>query len=305
MERLFSDLGEYPGSHTYMFFTNSDNVDPSIHGAVDSMSDCSTLNVSDMLVKVVRALDKATAGSRLNPVNLSDGAGDPMALDSDSGSELHEEPDDAEYDSDDEAWSSKPPKIQQWGGSSAVPVMTADQKALRVRLRDDLRTAKDAGFRICHVGNLINGGKDGFVMLSIRVSKLGISEEALDAWHMDPIQYFLVLIRYTSGYQSFDDLIGNAPCSVQIRVGLSAKYKISIDEAVEAFAKLEDKGKTDKLLKKAHDGVEKKRGLRRLFIGGPLEELLNDRLVLLARYRMAMGFPWLGAEDFFNDHQGR
>ena len=286
-----------------MFFTNSDNVDPSVHGAVDSMSDCSSLNVSDMLAKLVKVLDKATTGPRLNPVDLSDGAGDPMAVDSDSASELQEDHDDAVYDSDDEAWSPKPPNDQQWTKSSTVSVMTTNQKALKARLQYDLRKAKGAGFRVSHVGNLINGGKDGFVMLSIRVSKLGISEEALDAWHMDPTQYFLILIRYTSGYQTFDDLIGNAPCNVQVRVGLSATYKVTIDEAIEAFAKLEDKSKTDKLLKKAHDGSEK-RGLRRLFIGGPLEELLNDRLILLVRYRMAMGFPWLGAEEFFNDHQG-
>ena len=286
-----------------MFFTNSENVDSSIQTAVDTMSEYCNLKVSEMLAKVVKVLDKATAGSRLNPVHLSDGADDPMAVDSDSGSGLQEENDDADYDSEDEAWSSKPPKSQQWTSSGTTPVMTANQKASKARLRHDLLMAKDAGFRVSQVGSLADGGRDGFVMVAIRVAKLGISEEALDAWHMDPTQYFLILLRYSSGYQCFDDLIGNAICNTQVRVGLSSRYKLPTEAATEAFARLEDKSKTDKLFNKSHDGP-KKSGLGRLFIGRPIEELLNDRLILLARYRMAMGFPWLGAENFFNDHQG-
>ena len=287
-----------------MFFTNSENVDPSIHASVDTMSDYSTLKVSEMLAKVVKVLDKATAGSRLNPMNLSDGADDPMAITSDSSSELQEEIDDADYDSDDEAWSSKPPKIQQWTHSSTASIMTPDQKVSKARLRHDLQMAKDAGFRVSHAGSLATGGRDGFVMVAVRIAKLGISEEALDAWHMDPTQYFLILIRYTTGYQSFDDLTGNASCNTQIRVGLSSRYKLAIEEAIEAFVRLEDKSKTKKLFNKSHDEAKPKSGLGRLFIGRPIEELLNDRLILLVRYRMAMGFPWLGAENFFNDHQG-
>ena len=287
-----------------MFFTNSENVDPAIHNAVDTMPDCSNLNVSDMLTKVVRILDKATAGSRLHPVNLGDGSDDPMAIDSDSGSELEEEADDEEYDSDDEAWSSKPSKAH-WTSASSVKLMTPDQKLVKERLRNDLRLAKGAGFRVALHGDLANGGRGGFVILSIRVSKLGISEEALDAWHMDPTQYFVVLLRYTAGYQTYDQLIGSSPCHTQIRVGLCDKYKIAIDEAVEAFAQLEDKSKSRKLFSKTGDANSKANGLGRLFIGRPLEELLNDRLIPLLRYRNGMGFPWLGAEEFFDDHQGK
>lgn len=66
-----------------MFYTDSENVPPPVHEALDSMSDCQGLKVSDMMSKLSRILDKATAGSRNNPVDLEDG--DPMMVDSDNG----------------------------------------------------------------------------------------------------------------------------------------------------------------------------------------------------------------------------
>ena len=50
------------------------------------MSDCQRLKVLDMIGKVSKSLDKATAGSRHNPVDLEDG--DPMLIDSDNGNYL-------------------------------------------------------------------------------------------------------------------------------------------------------------------------------------------------------------------------
>lgn len=181
--------------------------------------------------------------------------------------------------------------------------------AANVRIRNDLRQVKEDGFRVGHLGNLLNGGQDGFVTISCRVSKLGISEEALQAWHLEPSQYFLLIIRYTEGYKSLDYLTGSAMnhghSAVQIRTGLSEGYKVAIDQAIAAFAQLEDKSKSSKLISAQNSDPNKNVGLGRLFIGRPLDELLNDRLIPLLRYRLGMGFGWSGAEQFFNDHQGR
>lgn len=296
-----------------MFFTNSEHVDPSIHEAIDSMPGCSSLKVADMLNKVARILDKAVSSAFKSKSTVSATVDDPMIIDSSSEKEAEVDDEDenedledvgeAEYDSDDEAWSSKPPQAQ-WNDRSRKGAMNADQKALKARLRHDLRLAKDAGFRIAHLGSLASGGRDGFVTLSIRVGKLGISEEALDAWHMDPTQYFILLFKYSASYQSYDDLIGNASCNMQMRVGLSQHYKVANDDALKAFATLGDQSKTERLFSSNSEKIQEGAGLSRLFIGRPLDELLNERLITLLRYRNAMGFPWPGAEQFFNDHQG-
>ena len=290
----------------YMIYTNSENVPSSIHSALDDMSNCLGMKVSDMMAKVVKTLDKATAGSRHNPVDIDDG--DPMLIDSDLEAEESDESED--YESDAGGWSPRSPKHQV--SNSAPPMRRADGSdimASNARIRKDLRIAKEAGFRICCLGNLLNNGQDGFVTISCRVSKLGISDEALQAWHLESDQYFILLIRYTAGYKDLDRLIGQSVShgshGVQIRVGLNSKYKIAIDEAIAAFTVLEDKSKSRKLMTSQASGTPKIGGLGRVFIGKPLDDLLNDRLVPLIRYRSAMGFDWRGAEDFFNDHQGR
>lgn len=290
----------------YMIYTDSENMPSSIHSALDDMSNCPGMKVYDMMAKVVKTLDKATAGSRHNPVDIDDG--DPMQIDSDLEPEESDDPDD--YDSDAGAWSPKSPKHHS--SNSAPQAHLGDRTdilASNARIRKDLRLAKEAGFRVCYLGNLLNGGQDGFVTISCRVAKLGISDEALQAWHLEPNQYFILLIRYTAGYKDLDRLIGQGmsygSSGVQMRVGLSSRYKIAIDEAIAAFAVLEDKSKSRKLITTHASEAPKEGGLGRLFIGKPLDDLLNDRLMPLLRYRNAMGFDWGGAEDFFNDHQGR
>ena len=79
----FIDLGEYPGSHMYMIYTNSENVPPTVHSALDAMGNYEGLKVADMLNKVVKSLDRATSGSRQNPVDVDDP--DLMEIDSDNG----------------------------------------------------------------------------------------------------------------------------------------------------------------------------------------------------------------------------
>jgi ubiquitin-conjugating enzyme E2 Q len=168
--------------------------------------------------------------------------------------------------------------------------------------------AKGAGFRVGHLGSLFNGGRDGFVIISCRVAKLGISDEALQAWHLERSQYFMVLVRYTDGYKSLDSLLASGTSKesgVQLRVGLSDRYKVALDQAIAAFVQLEDKSKSRKLVISDATADPKTDGLGRVFIGRPLDELMNERLVPLLKYRSAMDFPWRGAEDFFNDHQGR
>lgn len=220
--------------------------------------------------------------------------------------ELSDEPED--YDSDAGGWSPRSPQHHS-NAKSNTRQGGVDVAATNARIRHDLRQAKEAGFRVGYLGNLFNGGQDGFVTISCRVAKLGISEEALQAWHLESSQYFLLLIRFTDGYKDLDRVIGSAMAhggsGVQLRAGLSHRYKVAINDAIAAFAQLEDKSKSSKLMSTQSNDTNKSGGLGRLFIGRPLDELLSDRLIPLLRYRMAMGMPWGGAEDFFNDHQGR
>ena len=270
-----------------------------------------------MLLKVARLLDKAVAGSQQNPVNLDD---DPMDLDEHEEKEI-EDWEAEEEDSDDagseEDWSPRPSRHFSHG--THTPQGQAKDRsavsALNCRIRDDLRAVKEAGFRVGRIGGLLNNARDFFITVSCRIAKLGISEEAMQAWHLDRSQYIIFLIHYTAGYRPLERLIAeeayHSRGSVHMRVGVSQRYKITLTQAIDAFSQVKDMDKKEK--KKANEKetkgetseVPEQGELQGLFIGRPLDELLNDRLVILLRYRIAMGFPWSGAEEFYNDKQGR
>lgn len=45
------------------------------------------------------------------------------------------------------------------------------------------------------------------VSLSVRVANLGLSEEAIQAWDLEPKNYIILLIRYSSGYRTYETII--------------------------------------------------------------------------------------------------
>ncbi|KAL8765835.1 MAG: hypothetical protein Q9209_007194 [Squamulea sp. 1 TL-2023] len=316
IQALVTDVGEYPSSHMYMVYTTSENIPPHLSTALEDVGTLDGFNVSQMLARVTKCLDQADAGSQANPLDLVD---DPMETDDHLVDGSDPEVDDDTDDGSDEIWT---PESPSHGNIAArdlrKPPESRNRSAIlsaNRRIRADLRAVKQAGFRVGHLGGLINNAQDCFVTISIRVSKLGISEEAMQAWHLKPHQYFLLLIRYTAGYRSLDDLMasGNFHRSkdVTFRVGLSGHYKVPIDEAIRAFSRLKKKYGSDNYGRSFEDtdssrppAVEASKVLQPLFIGNPLQDLMNERLLAILNYRSAMGFGWKGAESYYIDHQG-
>lgn len=179
-------------------------------------------------------------------------------------------------------------------------------KALNSRIRQDLRLAKAAGFRVGHLGSLFAPDHECVVMISCRIAKLGISEEALQAWQLGPNQYFVLLIRYSEGYRTLERLTAEEAWghkSVRMRVGVSQKHKIGILDATRAFSEINNRAKEDDDPIYKHSSPTT--SLDPFFMDRPLDELLNDRLARLLRYRLDWAFSWGAAENFYNDHQGR
>ncbi|KAL9602680.1 MAG: hypothetical protein Q9219_001670 [cf. Caloplaca sp. 3 TL-2023] len=311
IQALVADVGDYPSSHMYMIYTTSENVPSNVSVAIENVGTLDGLRVADMLSKVARSLDKSTHRS---PPNHLDPDDEDMEYD-----EMSADPSDPESNGESDhdsigAWSPRSPDDPTAAFASSLhgPKTSRTRSSVLAsnrRIREDLRAVKIAGFRVGHLGGLVDNARDGFVTISIRVSKLGISEEAMQAWHLDPSQYFLLLIRYTSGYRDFDDLIKSNDAhqlkDVSFRVGLSQHYKIPLDEAIKAFS-------LTKKPKHARNNCDtapkqepkKSAGLELCFISTPLQDLMNDRLWPLIRYRSSFGFKWKGAEAWYTDHQG-
>ena len=281
-----------------------------------------------MLTKILKTLDKATAGSRAHPVCLDD---DFMDIDSPPEAEESEQ-EFEEEDHDDEALSDSifdddEPGLRAAQIQSSVAKLSGKERRTsgyvgtseyQARIRSDLREVKKAGFHIGYHGQLAEGG-DCYLIISIRISKLGIPEDALKAWHMEEKEYVMLLVHYLDGYKTMEELLApqaGGPSSIQMRVGICRKQKISLVETINAFTQINNNDRRKSAPTTAHSDenlqgasepvtVDSEASLQRLFIGEPLKHLLEDRLVKLLRYRTALAVTWAGAEAYYNDHQGR
>lgn len=295
----FTDVSEYPSSHTCMFFA-PDNAPNKVAQALSDLSDSAPgKNIIQLLELVAKSLES------------TDRDGDTQMLD--SGDDFHSNDEDEEEEEDDYSADEYFPDddvVPQstFGKSETSNVQSHAQptSVFRNRIRMDLMTAKGNGFKIGHLGSLMDG-LGCYVSISCRISKLGISEEAMQAWQIDPSEYLILIIHYPSGYKSIDSLKSydaqTARRHIGMRIGISSSYKPTMQEAVRAFttmSKDEEKRRDDT---QGESQDLSNRGFRNSFISCPLNELLNERLVTLIEYRY-MGMPWSGAEEYYNDHYG-
>ena len=286
----------------FIFCATSTNVSPDVATAIDRLSACEGFDLQQMLSKVAQRLRKAAVNE-----DEMDVEGSIEGVDS--------EPDQSEAESDEQQWEPDSPRAGNIETRPKGKCQDMDPKA-QERIRQDLRYVKSAGFRLSYLTNPLDGGNNTVLMVSIRVAKLGISEEALQAWHLDPSQYFMLLIRYTSGYRTLEQILqdcsfSGANESLMLRVGLAVNYKLQAADAVAAFndSKAPDKddfmGNEDpQALEDSEDQEQRTKALAPLFISKPLNDLLGKRLTTILRNRLNYGLKWKGAEDFYNDHQG-
>jgi ubiquitin-conjugating enzyme E2 Q len=298
---LVPDLGDYPKSHDYMIFCG-ENAPPHIASAISSISDTSTTHRKT----VFEVIDIVAASlARLSLDSDGDSAMPDSQLDDDEDDYADEDEDDEDvYGSDHEAFDMGPQ--QHTAPYSAPPAHVKLEPAdrnFRARIRADMVAAKNAGFKVGHLGGLM-AGYNSFVTISIRISKLGISEEAMQAWQVTPTDYLILIIQYPNGYKANEELQAieshRMHANLAMRVCVGKKYKPTLQDAIKAFTivKKNDResiSSTD--LPSAQDEVDED-SIREAFISRPLQTLLQERLVQIIRYRSA-GMDWLGAEEWY------
>ncbi|CAN9093488.1 unnamed protein product [Alternaria alternata] len=292
---LVPEVSDYPTSHTCMIF-GADNASASVAAALSDIADAAFGKTVPQILELVSTRLEST-----------DRDGDQQMLDSQEFDDFDEEDDEEEdeYFPGDEDMMPKP---QLANGSSAFQGggHTEATSAFRQRIRSDLLIAKSEGFKVGHLGGLMDG-LGCFVSLSIRISKLGISEEAMQAWQIEPTEYLVAVFQYSSGYKSMDDLRSydaqQARRSFGIRVGVCTTYKPTMQEAISAFtilSKDEEKQREDSQGDSQNVSSGLPKGFRNSFISRPLNELLEQRFHMLLKYRYG-GMPWQGSESFYND----
>jgi ubiquitin-conjugating enzyme E2 Q len=244
-----------------------------------------------------------------NRLKSTDRDGDQQMIDSQEPEEIEESEEDEDYGEEyfpgDEDMHSRPLpgtslNIASTGG------FTESTAAFRDRIRRDLIKAKSEGFKIGHQGSL-KEGLSCYVSLSVRIAKLGISEEAMQAWQVAPTEYLVVIFHYPAGYKSMDDLrsydVHQSKRNFAMRIGISTSYKPTMQEAIHAFTVLSKDEEKRREASQATDTQQLEtasEGFHNSFISRPLNELLEQRFHFLLKYRYS-GMPWSGAEAFHND----
>ena len=286
------EVSQYPTEHNCFLFINRDQNPPEVVPETIGKLSANGKTLLETLSMVARALDKAL---------------DPTPID-DSDEEYG---DDFEWNDieDDELFSGAPSTIARITDSSTTRRISSVSTAAK-RIRSDLRAAKRAGFKVGILGDL---SSTGIVCVSIRITKLGISEEAMKAWGLRRKQYLVLMIRFLDGYQAIEEVQNESTLSgkTQIQVGLCEQYKPGFEDATNMFtnnsASSYDAAVTQGNVTSTRNmsATTTDSPLEPLFISGPINELFKDRFASILKYRLACAFPWSGAENFVHDIQGK
>ncbi|KAK1832207.1 hypothetical protein QBC39DRAFT_76845 [Podospora conica] len=171
------------------------------------------------------------------------------------------------------------------------------------RMRLDLRQVRDAGYKVGFLSDTARAGIGGTVSLSIRISKLGLSKDLMEAWDVEPTDYFVLLIRFESSYLTLDTVIDRPAqgMHVKFRVGKCSSYKPSPEQADLAFLSETDRRKNSRKSSEAHEAVEgpepSATSFRKIFLSNSLDEYLNQSLIRLIKIRNRDGCTWEAANE--------
>ncbi|KAJ9486582.1 hypothetical protein VN97_g6766 [Penicillium thymicola] len=286
LQAIVSDSHDYPKDHGFLAFSSSEGCPKTVTSSLENAMPCFTgLTIHDLLSNI----ENIIANSIVDPDSAPSHSEDPSTHDFNDDESV---PSDMESD-----WESA-------DENGIIFMPTQSETKLREKIRRDLRAAKNAGFKVGYLGS-----KYGTIIVSVscRISKLGISEEAMNAWSVEPSEYFVLLIRYRPTYfdlQTIVETVGDPKdIPVQMHVGLCDSYKPSFEHAMEAIQGSQDQQTKDE----SATSHETMCGhfLKPLFIGKSLNLLLGERLLGIINLRQKYGFSWTGAELFFQANQGR
>lgn len=147
--------------------------------------------------------------------------------------------------------------------------------------------------------------RSSLISISLRVRKLGLSDEAIQAWDLQKDHYIILLIKYHSFYKTCNAVVSDPAQSqdIEFRVGLSRFRKPTVTEAMAAFSN----GRSTNFSKIENDTLKLSDsiGFDKLFISNSLDEFMNSQFASLLKIRLETGAGWDGAKRVLHENQGR
>ncbi|CAD6441845.1 9b27a76f-85a1-4450-a8c9-cd0173dd82b2 [Sclerotinia trifoliorum] len=307
---LALDVSEYPSGNSFMVFTKSDGAPKAVIEVLNQLTPSPYgVLLPDLISSISQKLQKAlSTGSRESSISLDDDDEDDVIVDVEEGSE-----DDSGFsDEEEEDFPDEPISFSngQTVPTSTIRISPEAAAELNRRIRADLRTARMLGHRIGILSGMKAESQGSILSISIQATKLGLSEEAMQAWDIEPDQYLTLLIRYSDGYKTFEKLIAEPAknSGIDFRVGVSNGYKPSAAAAFSAFSdsnKVGFKAFNDDSSASQANLKNESRGFSSIFISSSLNEFFNTKMLSILKIRNATGLGWEDAKQYLDERQGR
>lgn len=181
--------------------------------------------------------------------------------------------------------------------SAKIPAKMA--RGVLNRIKRDLRKCRETGAKIGIFAGVVDNARTHIISLSIRARKLGISDEALEAWDVDPAEYIVLLLQVDEPYPSVEQLLSKAvpAFSVEFRFGKCKKCKPSADSVRRVFA-VERSTEVSKPIDTDDHAFNK------LFLSDSLELFMNESFLSMFKLRLTRLPSWDAANTMMHDMQG-
>lgn len=168
--------------------------------------------------------------------------------------------------------------------------------------RQDCVTLHSHGFKFGHIGDF-DSNSSCFLSVAVRISKMGIPEEAVHAWGLQQSNYLVLLLHYPNGYKSFKFLtsLGNVKqASHYLKMAVRVGNHYRPLTAAEALLVSQPRSQSER---NDQSSSAETFGLGYAFTSDSLDALLNERLFQLIRFR-SDNLSWSGAEKYYDATQG-
>ncbi|KAJ3560739.1 hypothetical protein NPX13_g9201 [Xylaria arbuscula] len=280
--------GDYPVDHYFLVYTN-DEVPSHIRNVLDTaMTSTRGMLIVGFLETLSRllceTLDPPKADGRhinkhmigadddLDAVSDSDGSDSDIPFyygDEDDYGDLAEHP------------------------SKETPVSPA---ALQ-RILQDLRAVKHAGFRVGKICGIAHVSEYSIVTISVRVSKLCLSEETRTAWNLQSSDYIVLLIKYHGDYIPFESALEMPTTQIpyEFRLRRCSSYRPTPAQAIAAFSAPSRKRGFGQSEEKPLEVENLRPSCSEFGVGGSIDLLLADFIIIM-KLRMRCNVSWDNAK---------
>ncbi|KAF4500938.1 hypothetical protein FAGAP_2861 [Fusarium agapanthi] len=266
VQALSKDADSYPKHPGFMIFTSSETPTDLEKWLEETSSLTDGISIADAITLISNML-----ATKLSTSNQSTSQTPPY-YGEESDADLLSDDDDSFYEAEFEEIDIDPLLP---GASASENATEVDDPESLIRLKRHLREAKQEGFCISIPPEEIRLSSFGIFSLSIRVGKLGIPEEALEAWGIEPTEYIVMVCKLPSTYPHALDFQRLPPDQTRMNFKLGAEEPVMLVDR--------DEESTDSFIP--------------LYMSLSLDALLNRFFPTLLRLRRSEGISWDEARE--------